>query len=318
MKLYLACIGMMATSYSDVIKPRFGKDGERYFSELRSYAEYQYTFSGHTLPVCGNEFFLDSGAFSAWSKGKAITVEEYRDFVIKHNSQIDVCANLDAIALDDSKESLQRSAEETLENQKRLEDAGLTPLPVFHKGEPFSFLEHYVENYDYICLGRLTLDSRAGANQSFFDHVWSEYLTNADGTPRVKVHAFGMTSVPMLCRYPWHSADSSTWLIQSRLGNIFCPRRNKEGELQWGESPYIIPISDQTAAKGVHGQHIDTMSSDITAEIIEYAMKYYDKDFDMLRGFPAERFKVNINYWLDLEEHMQTPTVYKSRQRNLL
>ena len=38
--------------------------------------------------------------------------------------------------------------------------------------------------------------------------------------PNVKVHAFGMTSLDILEKYPFTSADSTSWLMTAANGNI--------------------------------------------------------------------------------------------------
>ena len=82
------------------------------------------------------ELFLDSGAFSAWSQGKEINIEDYIQFIKEHKDVIDVYANLDVIG----------DAEATWRNQLRMEKAGLNPLPVFHYGEDISWLKNLLKH----------------------------------------------------------------------------------------------------------------------------------------------------------------------------
>jgi hypothetical protein len=54
--------------------------------------------------------------------------------------------------------------------------------------------------------------------QTWLDRVFDKFLTNPDGTPKVKVHGFGLTTPDLLFRYPWYSVDSGTWWRVSRYG----------------------------------------------------------------------------------------------------
>ena len=75
--------------------------------------------------------FLDSGAYSAWSKGIEINIDEYIEFVKKYKDNLTVYANLDDI----------NSPEKTWENQRYMESKGLKPLPCFHYGEDVKYLK---------------------------------------------------------------------------------------------------------------------------------------------------------------------------------
>ena len=82
--------------------------------------------------------FGDSGAFSTFTGATArlgITVnrEGYADWVGKHGDRFDAYANLDVIF----------QPEASKDNLLWLEAQGLTPLPVFHVGDPWNDLHDY-------------------------------------------------------------------------------------------------------------------------------------------------------------------------------
>ena len=89
------------------------------------------------------ELFIDSGAYSASTQNVEINIKEYIKFIKKYEKYIDVYANLDVIG----------DPEATYKNQKIMEKAGLKPLPCFHYGEDWSWLEKYIKEYSYIALG---------------------------------------------------------------------------------------------------------------------------------------------------------------------
>ena len=91
------------------------------------------------------DVFADSGAFSAMTQSVEIDWRDYAAWVKRWRHLFTAYANLDVIG----------NAEATWENQQRLENVGLKPVPVFHVGEDWSYLECMVKRYTYIALGGL-------------------------------------------------------------------------------------------------------------------------------------------------------------------
>ncbi|MFP4025834.1 MAG: hypothetical protein ACLFVR_15020 [Thiohalospira sp.] len=210
--------------------------------------------------------FLDSGAFSAWTQGTKIDVQEYIKFIKKHQDIIGIYANLDVIGLG-GKQPNQLTAEKTLENQKIMEAAGLSPLPCFHYGEPLSFLEYYVKNYDYIALG---VAGNSGAKLiPWLDSCFSKYICDNTGFPKVKVHGFAITSVPLMLRYPWYSVDSTSWALIGGMGSIYVPKY-KNKVWVYDENVLKIAVSSQNPKKKEAGQHIDTLTPYLRRIYIHY------------------------------------------------
>lgn len=160
--------------------------------------------------------FLDSGAFSAWTMGVKMDLPKYCDWIIRNQDIIRVEDNavmasvLDAIG----------DAQGTFENQMAMERLGVRPLPCFHKYEDPRYLEWYVKNYDYITIGGM-VGTPPNELEKWLDHIWDKYLTDGAGNPLIKVHGFGLTSVPLMERYPWYSCDSSSWIQAAAFGSIY-------------------------------------------------------------------------------------------------
>lgn len=199
--------------------------------------------------------FLDSGAFSAWSQGKEIDIQEYIQFIKKHEKVIDVYANLDVIG----------DPEATWQNQLIMEEAGLSPLPCFHYGSPKKYLKRYVEKYEYISLGGMVPISNTGLIK-WLDSIWTEIITDNKGIPRVKVHGFGLTSLKLMMRYPWYSVDSTSWVVTGRLGSIYVPRY-RNGEWVYDENSWKVAVSNKSPSNKEAGKHLETLPP-IEKEII--------------------------------------------------
>ena len=155
--------------------------------------------------------FLDSGAYSAWSKGGIVDINKLIAFIHKNKQIFKIYATLDAIG----------DPVQTLENTNIMESNGLSPLPVFHYNEDISYLKKMIDKYEYICLGGMVPISTPQL-QIWLDELWDRYLTDDDGSPLVKVHGFGQTSMRLLKRYPWYSADSTSWVRPGSYGSILC------------------------------------------------------------------------------------------------
>jgi len=167
-----------------------------------------------------NRLFLDSGAFSALTQNTAIDIDEYIEYIKNNERFITVYANLDVIG----------SAEETYRNQKKMEESGLSPLPVFHLQDNIKYLHTYMNAYNYICVGGMAKGYSASERYSFFNRIFQELCPERnDYFPLCKVHGFGMTDAYLLCEYPWYSVDSTTPLMQSINGSILVPKNSREG-----------------------------------------------------------------------------------------
>jgi hypothetical protein len=148
-----------------------------------------------------------------------------------------------------------------------MQNRGVRPLPCFHAGEDERYLEWYVQNYDYITLGGM-VGTSAQQLMVWLDRIWSRYLLDENGKPRIKVHGFGITSIPVMKRYPWWSCDSSSWIQSAAFGAVVSP---KFGAIQ---------VSDKSPSLKDAGQHVDNMSPIHRQRIIEH----FEED-----GFSYER-----------------------------
>jgi len=204
--------------------------------------------------------FLDSGAFSAFTQGIAIDIQEYIKFIKEHKEFIDIYANLDVIG----------NAKGTLKNQRIMEKAGLNPLPCFHQGEDYKYLKYYLDNYDYIALGGLA--GNRYSTWEVFEHLtrcFQEYICDQDGMPKVKVHGFGMTSWKFMRHFPWYSVDSTSWILTGRNGSILMPRK-RNGEYIYTEDPIKVNISNKSPKVKEAGKHLINFSKREQEVILEY------------------------------------------------
>jgi hypothetical protein len=199
--------------------------------------------------------FLDSGAFSAFTLGVDIDLSTYCEY-IKRN--IDLWRVEDGVVMASVLDGIGDPLK-TWQNQMAMEQLGAKPLPCFHAGEDERYLEYYVQNYEYITLGGM-VGSSTKQLCIWLDRMWERYLTDGSGRPRLKVHGFGITAVPIMERYPWYSVDSSSWIQSAAFGSIVTP--------QWGP----LSVSEKSPARHDAGQHVSTLTSieqDLVLQMLE-------------------------------------------------
>jgi hypothetical protein len=192
-----------------------------YFKTLNLDEMIERYFAGTDL-----DLFIDSGGFSAMTQGAKIDRAEYATWLKRWQHRITVYANLDVI----------RNPEATWDNQRYLEDQGLNPLPVFHGGSPYTWLEHYLDRYPYIALGGLVGQPVPAVRQ----HI--AYCFKLAGN-RAVYHGFGVSQWPLLRAFRWYSVDSSSWGAGYRYGDLalFDPRRGTWHDLKIGDPKSVRP-----------------------------------------------------------------------------
>jgi hypothetical protein len=268
-KVYLASVLYNDFREEGNVWPRLVDREKQAVKELKHVLD-SYHYVGNDRMVgrirsSGRRIFLDSGAFSAFTQGIQMDLPAYcqyikdnGDFVERDGDHL-LASVLDAIG----------DADETYRNQRRMEHYGVQPLPCYHFGEPEHVLEHYVLHYGYITIGGMVPISTPQL-RIWLDRIWGKLLTKPDGSPRIKVHGFGLTSVPLMERYPWHSVDSSSWVQLGGMGNIFLP--------PWG----TLAISERHPWIKDAGKHIDNLPT-IQQECVVSTIEGMGFDMQRLR-----------------------------------
>ncbi|QPB12063.1 hypothetical protein PQD09_gp42 [Providencia phage PSTCR4] len=197
--------------------------------------------------------FLDSGAFSAYTLGVTLSVKEYCEYIQRNMDIIRVeDGALMASVLDGIGDPLQ-----TYRNQLEMEARGVRPLPCFHSGEDPRYLDYYVQNYEYITLGGMVGASTEQLTR-WLDRIWNNHLVDGSGRAKIKVHGFGITSIPLMERYPWYSCDSSSWIQTAAFGGITSSRYGN------------IQVSEKSPSRHDAGQHLCNLTPIEQDNILRY------------------------------------------------
>jgi hypothetical protein len=228
------------------------------------------------LRAAGTQVFLDSGAYSAYTLGVELNVEDYCRY-IKENEDLIRKENgiLLASVLDGIGDPLK-----TYQNQVQMESLGVRPLPCFHAGEDERYLEHYIANYEYITLGGMVGSSQKQL-ELWLDRMFEKYILDGSGRPKTRVHGFGITAVPLMERYPWYSCDSSSWIQSTAFGSITIPGYGN------------LDISDESPSRQTAGKHIDTLTPIEQQRIVDI-LKEQGFDLELVRRYLG---RVTYNLW---------------------
>ncbi len=204
---------------------------------------------------------LDSGAYSVAQGTLDIDINQYSNFLKRHEHYFDFVANLDVLPID----GVHDSAEQSAANQAALEALGHAPLPCFHVSEPWGALEAMADSYEHFALGGLAgLGTAKQALVAWLDEAF-------DRIPMThRVHGFGIGNEDMIRHYPWHSVDSTAWLTATRYG-------------KW--PPYRRGIYSLTARTLVWIEYLEAMGHSC-GEDYERAKGHQDTLF---RGFRIDR-----------------------------
>ena len=178
------------------------------------------------------KLFIDSGAFSAWTKGVSINVDDYINFINQYQEYFTVYASVDNIPGEPkasntaTQKEVDESADKTWQNFLYMRSKVNDPdklLCTFHCGESFEHLINILEYSDehgpikYLGLGGMVGKSDfvlKGFLLKCFD------IISKSSNPNIKVHAFGMTKYDYLNQFYFTSTDSTTWLMTASYGNI--------------------------------------------------------------------------------------------------
>lgn len=305
MKLYLAGIytsnfHRAGQAYSRLTPAeKYHRDGVQHVLESFHYIHRERYVE--TIRQEGIKIFLDSGAFSAWSKKAKIDIQAYcnyihrnRDIIINEEGQL-LASVLDAIG----------DAQGTYENQIAMESLGVRPLPCFHYGEDERYLEWYIARYPYITIGGMVAQSTPQL-EYWLDRIFKRYICDGSGRPKLKVHGFGLTTLGLMERYPWYSVDSSSWVQIAANGSILIPG--------WG----YVPVSLTHPTAKMPGVHITTVNEPQRLAI-QSRIKELGYDPERLEKEYISRWSFNCWAFTELNRRLQTdkPKVFIGDQIGL-
>lgn len=239
-----------------------------------------------------SKLFLDSGAYTAYTKGVVLSVDDYISYINSISSHLTIVAQLDTIpgryGYPKTKEEIINAPRLSWENYLYMRERLIEPnklVPIFHQGEDFKWLKNMLEwvdnegkHIEYI-----------GVSPAVDVPGLEEWLTESfvmiknSSNPNVKTHAFGLTQLSVLEYYPYTSADSTSWKLSAAMGNIFTP---------WG----TVYISSRNLKN--NNSSFFAQPDEARNKIIDYIER---QGFSLEAAMEKDtvRYIININYLLD-------------------
>lgn len=186
---------------------------------------------GRSRGECQGYLFIDSGAFSAHTRGAELDVDAYIDYLNSIDDELHIFAQVDKIPgvfrQPKTKEQRAEAPEISWKNYLYMRERLKSPkklLPIFHQGEEYKWLENMLEWTDengehipYIGISPAN-DQPVKEKEKFISRCFQ--IIKQSSNPNVCTHAFGMTSLRVLERYPFTSADSTSWIMNGANGSI--------------------------------------------------------------------------------------------------
>lgn len=228
--------------------------------------------------IVTSKLFVDSGAYSAYTRGMTANVQSYVDYVNARSDQITICAQMDTIPGEfgrpRTREDVLKASPKTWDNFLFMRDNIDEPdkcIPIFHQGEDFKWLQKmldYIDPYtgNHIPYIGISSDKRMCTKdrEAFYRRCWE--VIHASDNPEPMTHCFGTTAVASMQKFPFYSCDSTSWLRMATNGSIILPDNNS----------YLV----SNVSKGKK-DHID--SDPLLREAVKEVVEGYGFNFDLMQ-----------------------------------
>ena len=318
MKFYNVFSGFLTGSTRDAYMRNIG---DNLFNSLHSYWYLKDQSDEKILQgfaITKGNIMIDSGAFTAYADAKMKRqteeaskkakkpldideyVEKYIEWINKWDKYVTVFGQMDVIPTGEkSYKELDECCKQTWDNFVYMTNKVNCPekiLYTYHFGEPIKWLEKALQYklpngqpLQYIAIGglvgRSTKDRTAFLDQCF------NLICNPDGTPKLKVHGFGVSSSRMWKRYPFESCDSFTPGMNANHGFTY----DKFGACQIEDKHTIFKRRGNTIEEQAELDRIEAEKDEevLTAESLERVEN------------KAKLLISNIKHWDDLAENIK-------------
>ena len=238
------------------------------------------SFKGNTKVWCAishhkdsamREVMLDSGAFTAFTKGQVVTLDEltaqYDEVIRIINPKLQLWfINLDVIpgayGRIASPTEIDQALEASDKNYKALRKRyGSRVLPVYHQTEGIQRLRTIARMNDFVAFGF----RQDFAEQDRIGHAEETLAEARRIRPGVRVHGLATTGYKMLKRTSFDTVDSASWLYSAAMGGI----------LYIGSDLTIadVSISNESPQQRVPRGHFNNFTKDEREHIVDQIEK---------------------------------------------
>lgn len=231
---------------------------------------------------------IDSGAFTSWSVGKPVQLENliaYNDKLLSaYGARHDfIFISLDVIpgtrstrpTSEDINKAVKQSYDNFLVMQQHFK--GYEVLPVYHSGEDPGLRDAYLQLTDYICL---SMDQNMHESARL---AWAQRAS----IPGYRYHGLAATGNNMVTQVGWYSVDSSSWVTVAAMGSIL-----------WASNGRFrtLAVSSTSPSRHLAGQHLTTLSQSERAAV-EAKIRGLGFDPELMATSHNERWRWNVYNW---------------------
>jgi hypothetical protein len=148
------------------------------------------------------KILLDSGAYSAYTQGKNISLVDYMEYIKQNESYLHGYISLDVLG----------DPITTRYYYKIMNLKGIDPIPVYHYRDPEEVLEEYLNGgAQKVALGGTVPEKNKTKVIQWIQGLIERY-------PGIHFHLLGSSSKRILEINGLHSCDSSTWIMMAAHG----------------------------------------------------------------------------------------------------
>lgn len=194
------------------------------------------------------KLMVDSGAFSAHTRGADLDVDEYIGYIDSLGTGVDLAIQVDHIpgvfGVPRTKQQILEAPKKSWDNFLYMRDHVNDPdkiLAVFHQDEDFKWLKNMLDYRDvnnkplkYICISS-SKDKHTKLREDWYYKVFS--IIQNSSNPDIKTHSLGTSSINHMELFPFTSSDATSWIQVAARGYIYT---------EMG----LMLVSDQTIQNG--------------------------------------------------------------------
>jgi len=263
---------------------------------------------GHSDKHSAVRVFLDSGAFGAYNRHAELGIDSYIDYIKSNRQWIWQYVSLDVIPGRRGRPRSQRerdeSARQSYDNLQEMKSHGLSPIPVFHAGESFYWLDRMIADGEpYI-----GLSIRKGLDAAARTRWLTEAFSRSTDAKRIKFHAFGMLNFATLSRYPWASADATTWTLEPANGKLWLPQVGADGEFSYRHRPIPVITSGRIHRSKTAAMRLETLGPTLRDRARRF-LHDAGLTFDDVRSTPG-RCRAMLHYFRELQKALGVTIIF--------
>ena len=192
------------------------------------------------------EIMLDSGAYSAFTKGKSVNLLDYMEYINANALYIDRYVSLDVIG----------DGYTTRSFFDIMKHKGFNPIPVYHYGDDIEQLRFYIESGEKI----IALGNTVRIRDKDIVARWCADVHKQN--PHISLHLLGSSSHKIVKSESVDSCDSSTWYMMAVNGKPEkVPGKTRASKMLRAEANMIktMEVFNETAIPfdDRDGKHID-------------------------------------------------------------